>query len=1101
MEFVIERSPEMVAGLLGILKCGGAYIPLDPSSPQERLSYMLKDSGVKFVVSNKKCGTLLNNLIGDLNIVLLEEIENERNFNGSDLPEWVSISGGGEVAYIIYTSGSTGKPKGVQGTTKGLLNRLSWMWNEYPYDSKDVCCQKASLNFVDHIAEIFSPLLKGIPLVILKNSDVRDVDQMIEILVGKQVTRIVLVPSLLRSILYEDKKKLSKLNQLRYWFCSGEPLTVNLAKSFYEKIPNGVLFNIYGSAEVGADVTCYKLEQKNLNSLMNYFSPNQDIEDSNLTLSKNSEFLGSITTPKIALTELRKNFTDTHLPEYPVSIEEYNESLSQNVIPYIVNTASPRFIGHMTSALPSFAHDLSNLISRLNQNTVKVETSKALTFIERQTIAMLHREYFSRRREFYDAHVQNPNSGLGVIVSGGTLANVTALWCARNLALPPDSEFGGIADAGLLSSLEYYNYKGIALISTLSAHYSVKKAASLLGIGEKNIVYVDQTKDGILDISSLKKCIQDCQKRGVLIVAMVGVAGTTESGLIDPLEDMGEVAEEFGIYFHVDAAWGGPVIFSKKYKSLLKGIERADSITICGHKQLYLPQGISLCLFRKPSYMDHIATSAYYQAAKESFDFGKNSPEGSRPALSLILHAAFSLIGRAGYEKLIDEGINKAQYVRKKICESEALELIGESKLNIVNYRYIPKDYRKRLKNGSLEAADNLIINDENTKLQERQFYEGESFVSKTTLVNTRYGFGVKIVVMRVVLANPLTTYQDIDFVFQNQLEIADKIIEKESGVLGSKGNHDRELHTSDSINRDWQDIDSKNLNPDDIFENKTVPIGRPIANTRIYILDRALNLLPIGITGEIFVTGEGLAAGYLNRPELTDDKFIPDPFSKDDPNSRLYQTGDLGCYRNEGNIEFLGRRDFQVKIRGNRIELGEIESVLIEHPNLRDVVVIVREDDPGDKHLVAYLVPKKKSELNIGELRSSLEEKLPEYMLPNFFVVLKTLPLTSNCKVDRLALPTPDHKCRVNKEDETPMNQIEKDLAVIWENLLQVDKVGINDNFFEIGGNSFLVLTFIAQAKKVSMHLTAREVFLHPTIAGLASKAVWTGKSPTNIL
>ncbi|OAD23602.1 glutamate decarboxylase eukaryotic type, partial [Candidatus Thiomargarita nelsonii] len=454
--------------------------------------------------------------------------------------------------------------------------------------------------------------------------------------------------------------------------------------------------------------------------------------------------------------------------------------LKEYVLPYLVNTSSPRFIGHMTSALPSFNYELTDLVLRLNQNLVKVETSKSLVFLERQAMAMLHHAFYDFPESFYTEYAQQSGNSLGITVSGGSLANISALWVARNLLLPPDDIFPGVAQAGLNAALAHYKYKNIVLLGSRLMHYSMKKAVSLLGLGMENIVYVDQDENGKMDIAALERCIEECRQKQWCILALVGIAGATETGNIDPLEEMAEIAKTFNIHFHVDGAWGGPVVFSNRHKHKLKGIEKADSITLCGHKQLYLPQGISFCLFRQPDMVKAISISAAYQAREGGYDFGQYSPEGSRSSLSMCLHAALHLIGKQGYAKLIDNGIDKAQYLTEQLHKTEAFELMREPELNIVNFRYIPIRFRGKQAQGLLTTEDNLQINEANVQLQEMQFQEGRSFFSRTQLSNTRYGKDLPIEVNRAVLANPLTTYQDIDFVLEDQLTIAAKSIENE---------------------------------------------------------------------------------------------------------------------------------------------------------------------------------------------------------------------------------------------------------------------------------------------------------------------------------
>ena len=270
---------------------------------------------------------------------------------------------------------------------------------------------------------------------------------------------------------------------------------------------------------------------------------------------------------------------------------------------------------------------------------------------------------------------------------------------------------------------------------------------------------------------------------------------------------------------------------------------------------------------------------------------------------------------------------------------------------------------------------------------------------------------------------------------------------------------------------------------------DRTIPIGRPIANTQIYILDRQLRPVPVGVVGELHIGGDGVARGYLNRPELTKEKFIANPFSAD-PRSRLYKTGDSARYLPDGNIEFLGRMDNQVKIRGYRIELGEIESVLDQHPAIQSSVVAVREDAPGDKQLVGYVVPRTGRSFDVVEARKYLKEKLPEYMLPSAFVTLNELPLTPNGKIDRRALPAPDQNRAAWKDVyHPPRTPIEETLAGIWAELLKLDKVGIHDNFFDLGGHSLLATQVISRMRNAfSIDVPLRQIFDAPTIAEMAT-------------
>ncbi|HEY0169967.1 MAG TPA: amino acid adenylation domain-containing protein [Pyrinomonadaceae bacterium] len=268
-----------------------------------------------------------------------------------------------------------------------------------------------------------------------------------------------------------------------------------------------------------------------------------------------------------------------------------------------------------------------------------------------------------------------------------------------------------------------------------------------------------------------------------------------------------------------------------------------------------------------------------------------------------------------------------------------------------------------------------------------------------------------------------------------------------------------------------------------------SVPIGTPISNTRVYVLDEGRTPVAVGVVGELYAGGDGLARGYLNRPALTAEKFVPDPFSGE-PGARLYRTGDLARRRADGVIEFVGRGDQQVKVRGYRIELEEIKSALGKHTAVRECLVVVREDAPGDKRVVAYLTPARVETPNAAELRHHLREKLPEYMVPSAFVWLEEFPLTANAKVDREALPAPEHPVGERQSAYTPpRTPVEEALAGIWADVLGVEQVGVHDNFFELGGHSLLATQVVTRVREsLRADVSLRQFFESPVIAELAS-------------
>jgi amino acid adenylation domain-containing protein len=278
---------------------------------------------------------------------------------------------------------------------------------------------------------------------------------------------------------------------------------------------------------------------------------------------------------------------------------------------------------------------------------------------------------------------------------------------------------------------------------------------------------------------------------------------------------------------------------------------------------------------------------------------------------------------------------------------------------------------------------------------------------------------------------------------------------------------------------------------------NRKPHIGRPIANTQIYILDDFLGPVPIGVAGELYIGGMGVARGYLKQPGMTADKFLPDPFSEL-PGARMYRTGDLARYLPDGNIDFLGRIDHQVKIRGLRIELGEIETILSQHSAVREAVVEAVEYAAGDRRLVAYVVPESGREPASSELRGLLRGKLPQYMVPSAFVVLDTLPLTPNRKVDRAALPRPGRTGQSGASFVAPRTPVQEVLAAVWVQVLGVERVGIHDSFFDLGGHSLLGTQVISRIQDLlKVQLPLRALFEAPTVAELSQVVAATEANP----
>ncbi|GIU44305.1 glutamate decarboxylase [Shewanella sairae] len=480
------------------------------------------------------------------------------------------------------------------------------------------------------------------------------------------------------------------------------------------------------------------------------------------------------------LSEVELDFQQYHIPASPQFVSDYADNMMKTLVAHSVHTSAPSFIGHMTSALPYFVLPLSKMMVGLNQNLVKIETSKAFTPLERQVLGMMHHLVYSQDETFYQSWMHSANVSLGAFCSGGTVANITALWTARNQLLKADGDFKGVAKQGLIKGLRHYGYDDLAILVSERGHYSLAKTADLLGVGRENIIPVPTSNDNKVDVAQMRDIAAKLAQDNIKVMAIVGVAGTTETGNIDPLNELADLAAELNCHFHVDAAWGGASLLSNKYRHLLAGIERADSVTIDAHKQMYVPMGAGMVLFKDPTFANAIKHHAEYILRQGSKDLGSQTLEGSRPGMAMLVHACLKVIGRDGYEILINNSLEKARYFADLIIEEADFELVSQPELCLLTYRYVPRSVQiamaKARELGDIETLSkfNQLLDGLTKFVQKTQREQGTSFVSRTRINPENHQLmNIKAVVFRVVLANPLTTHEILQQVLAEQAQIA----------------------------------------------------------------------------------------------------------------------------------------------------------------------------------------------------------------------------------------------------------------------------------------------------------------------------------------
>ncbi|WP_339386599.1 aminotransferase class V-fold PLP-dependent enzyme [Vibrio caribbeanicus] len=453
--------------------------------------------------------------------------------------------------------------------------------------------------------------------------------------------------------------------------------------------------------------------------------------------------------------ELKTLFTDTNIPTQQQQMGQYLDEFQNHILPYCSHLASPTYVGHMTSPLPNFVSQLSRLVMILNQNMMKIESCRGLNFLERQVLAMLHKEVFHLNEKDYQQSVQDSNLNFGCFTSGGTVANITAMWVARNQRQ---------------QSLDISESRGVIIGSELM-HYSFDKAADLLGL---ELIRIPVDEEYCISLPHLKEALKEVESKGQRVTAMVAIAGTTDFGSVDPIADMAELAHAQGAYLHVDGAWGGAMVLCDEGKVMLSDIHLADSVTIDGHKQLMTPIGCGLLLTREVTTLGSIRKEAPYAIRSSSLDQGRFTLEGTRPAMALYLHAAFHLIGKSGYNDLLSKSLARARVLAQILDDKQEFELVHSPKMNLMVYRYLPDGYRNR----RLTESENEYVNWFNVALQKRQRSLGNTFVSRTKRTTNLYP-GQALVLFRAVMLNPLTTDVHLETVVNDQLSIAE-MLEKE---------------------------------------------------------------------------------------------------------------------------------------------------------------------------------------------------------------------------------------------------------------------------------------------------------------------------------
>ncbi len=471
--------------------------------------------------------------------------------------------------------------------------------------------------------------------------------------------------------------------------------------------------------------------------------------------------------PATPYAELRREFNALPLPAEGMDAGALLAELERDVFAHTAQLNHPKYIGHMTQALPWMSVLAEAFIATLNQNQVKIETAYVSTLIENKVLGWLHQRVYGFDEAFYHDIFADGNRPLGNMVGGGTMGNLTALAVALERQLP------GVRKCGLHAVLRDSAHTGVVVLGSARTHYSMKKALATLGLGEDAMCLIPADADNRIDLAALQRKIDELKAGRVKILALVGIAGTTETGSIDPLAELAAIARRERLWFHVDAAWGGALLLADRYQALYRGIELADSVVIDGHKLFWVTMAQSMVLFKDTASLDALKHNANYIIRERSGDLGQTSLEGSRRFDALKLWISFKLLGLRGYAALLDRCAALSEQMRALIVADEDFELVSASPTFILTYRYVPARVRRELGaalaagRGADTAALNSQLNTLNAALQTMQKEGGASFVSRTVLESTPYPG--EVVVLRIILTNLTTTPRHLREILDEQ--------------------------------------------------------------------------------------------------------------------------------------------------------------------------------------------------------------------------------------------------------------------------------------------------------------------------------------------
>jgi amino acid adenylation domain-containing protein len=1131
----VERSIEMLIGVLAVLKSGAAYVPLDPVYPKARLDHIINQSRMDRLVTKERWLAHGREFTGhvlclDRDAALFEQ-DKEENPNVALDPD--------NLAYVIHTSGSTGKPKGVSGLHRGVVNYFSYLTQTYRLNAADVVLQVPSLSFDASIRDLLGPLTAGARIIIMDDSRAKEPAALLSYIKERGVTCILsIVPTLLNELLALASGTERLNDSVRLILVSGEPLSKAAclkARQVFGTDP--LLVNQYGPTECTLTSSYHPIEGKDID--WDIAPLGQTIPNARMCLLDNHLNLvptgvaGEICIGGAGLTRGYLNSPDLTAERFipdPFSVEPGSRLYRTGDIGRHRSDGNVEYLGRMD-------HQVKVRGFRIEPGEIEASIREHPS-VKEAVIVARDDHLGNKRLQAYIVPLEG--SGMGSAEMARFLKERLPAYMLPSLFVFMDKiplSPNGKIDRHALPDPPLSDRQPSKLGT--APRTPVEKAVAEIWrdvLGVENVSIDDDFFE--LGGHSLHATQVVSRLRGKLAVrlplrrlfeapTLAGLARCIEeemsAGEKRPDPELRRLPPREGPSLHagtrcvhqffeaqVERTPGEiAVAFESETLTYRELNRRANQLANYLRRFGAGPEvRVGICLPRSLNML-----VAILGVLKAGGAYVPVDPAYPKERVAFMLDDAGATMAIS--ERSLRETLTS--YHGATVCLNSATAMIAaESRENPDHITSAENLAYVVYTSGSTGRPKGVAIT--HRSVASLLHWASSLFTEEDlrgVLAATSICFDLSVFELfvplsrggKVILVNSVSDLAALTA--RDEVTLINTVPSAMLQLLGMKGvpssvrviNLGGEFVSTELVRQTYDQTNTHRVydlygpSEDTVYStfalrNPHAPatIGRPIADKQVYLLDSRRQPVPLGAPGELHIGGEGLARGYLNRPELTAERFIPHPFSNE-PGARLYRTGDLARCRADGNIEFLGRLDNQVKIRGFRVETGEIEAALGGHPGIRQSIVTAREDHLGEKQLVAYIVPKKEPAA-VDDLREYLKDKLPEYMVPSAFVLMDALPLTPNGKVDRQGLAAPEHsRPQIGGGFVPPRTPTEKAIAEVWMESLKLQQIGVHDNFFDLGGHSIKAMNSASKiSAKMNLDCPVKLLFLHPTIAELAT-------------